>query len=100
VEVPNLYRQAERSRRRRQKIYKGKMMVEWAEVNKDGNLVIDWNEVFENSQEYDLGRRTFDSALGKLIAMVQKTSFEKGFLAGIDAKHPEQRLLGYTGGNA
>ena len=74
-------------------------MVEWAEV-KDGNLVIDWNEVFDKSQDYDHGERSFDSALGKLIALVQKNAFERGFIAGIDARHPEQRLLGYTGGNA
>ena len=81
-------------------ISKGRTKVEWAEVNKDGNLVIDWNEVFDKSQDYDHGERTFDSALGKLIALVQKNAFERGFIAGIDARHPEQRLLGYTGGNS
>lgn len=75
-------------------------MIKWAEVNDNGDLVIDWQQVFDNSQDYDHGLKTYGTSLAKIIALVQKDSFEKGFLAGIDAKHPEQRLLAYTGGHA
>lgn len=75
-------------------------MIDWAEVNEKGDLVIDWNEVFDNSQDYDHGLKTYGTSLAKIIALVQKDAFEKGYLAGMDAKHPEQRLLAYTGGHA
>lgn len=75
-------------------------MIDWAEVNEKGDLVIDWNEVFDNSQDYDHGLKTYGTSLAKIIALVQKDAFEKGFLAGMDAKHPEQRLLAYTGGHS
>lgn len=75
-------------------------MIKWAEVNDNGDLVIDWQQVFDNSQDYDHGLKTYGTSLAKIIALVQKDSFEKGFLAGMDAKHPEQRLLAYTGGHA
>lgn len=75
-------------------------MIEWAEINEKGDLVIDWNEVFDNSQDYDQGLKTYGTSLAKIIALVQKDAFEKGYLAGMDAKHPEQRLLAYTGGHS
>jgi hypothetical protein len=75
-------------------------MVEWAEINKNGDLVINWEEVFENSQDYDHGKRTFDSALGKLIALVQKEAFEKGLEAALKQDSALSKLLVQTGGNA
>ena len=75
-------------------------MVEWAEINKNGDLVINWEEVFENSQDYDHGKRTYDSTLGKLIALVQKEAFEKGFSRGLEQNSPLSKLLVQTGGRA
>lgn len=75
-------------------------MIEWADIDENGDLIIDWNEVFDNSNEFDCGDRTFDSCLGKLISAIQKDAFERGFAAGVDAKHPQAKLLAYTGGNA
>jgi len=75
-------------------------MVEWAEIDKNGDLVIYWEEVFENSQVYDHGKRTFDSALGKLIALVQKEAFEKGLEAALKQDSALSKLLVQTGGNA
>lgn len=80
--------------------YQGKKMIEWADIDEDGELIIDWNEVFQNSLEFDSGDRTFDSCLGKLISSIQRESFERGFAAGVEAKHPQAKILAYTGGNA
>jgi hypothetical protein len=75
-------------------------MVEWADVDEDGELIIDWNEVFFNSNEYDIGDRSYDSCMGKLISSIQRDAFERGFAAGVEAKHPQAKILAYTGGNA
>ena len=75
-------------------------MVEWAEIDKNGDLVINWEDVFENSQDYDHGERTYQSALGKLIALVQKEAFEKGLEAGLKQDPALSKLLVQTGGNA
>jgi hypothetical protein len=49
---------------------------------------------------YDAGDKCFDARLAKLITMVQRYSFERGFEAGCNAKHSQERLLAYTGGQA
>ena len=75
-------------------------MLEWAEINTNGDLIINWEEVFDNSQDYDQGLRTYASALGKLIALVQKEAFEKGLEAGLKQDPAISKLLVHTGGNA
>jgi hypothetical protein len=75
-------------------------MTEWLDLDTDGSLIIDWEEVFFQSNEYDLGDRRFDSCLGKLVALVQKEAFEKGLKAGTDPDFPISRLLLETGGSA
>jgi hypothetical protein len=78
----------------------GKKLIEWASIDKYGSLEIDWKEVFEKSQDYDHGERTFDSVLGKLIALIQKEAFEKGLEAGLNQDTSISKLLVQTGGNA
>ena len=75
-------------------------MIDWAEINTNGDLIINWEEVFDNSQDYDQGLRTYASALGKLIALVQKEAFEKGLEAGLKQDPAISKLLVHTGGNA
>lgn len=74
-------------------------MTDWAYV--DGEIIqIDWSEVFDNASNYDAGDTSFDAQLGKLISMVQRRAFERGYLSGCQSKHPQDVLLSYTGGNA
>jgi|DEB3_MinimDraft_2_1074329.scaffolds.fasta_scaffold02318_6 hypothetical protein len=74
-------------------------MTEWAYMTED-SIEIDWSQVFDNAMNYDAGDKCFDARLAKLITMVQRYSFERGFEAGCNAKHPQERLLAYTGGQA
>jgi hypothetical protein len=75
-------------------------LIHWANIDKYGSLEIDWEEVFEKSQDYDHGERTYEAALGKLVALVQKEAFEKGLEAGLDQDSAISKLLAQTGGNA
>lgn len=75
-------------------------MNEWAHVDDDGKLCIDWETIFEQSIDYDAGANDYDAQLAKLITLIQKFSFERGYEAGIRAKHPVENLLCLTMGNA
>jgi hypothetical protein len=75
-------------------------MNEWADVSDKGELIIDWDAVFELSLEYDDGMRDFDASLAKLISLVQRFSFERGFEEGIRANKPIEALLTMTMGNS
>lgn len=76
-------------------------MTDWLHLEtKDGSLFIDWDEIFFNANQYDFGDTSFDSQLGKIISLVQKEAFEKGFSAGLEQKSPLSKLLVQTGGRA
>ena len=75
-------------------------MNEWANINDDGELYIDWDMIFELSQEFDMGIKDYDASLAKLITLIQRLSFERGYEAGIRANKPIEALLTMTMGNA
>ena len=76
-------------------------MTDWLHLEtRDGSLFIDWDEIFFNANQYDFGDKSFDSQLGKIISLVQKEAFEKGFSAGLEQTSPLSKLLVQTGGRA
>jgi hypothetical protein len=77
-----------------------KMRDSWADIAEDGHPMIDWEQAVEYAIAFDSGSRGYDEALGKLITTVQRIAFERGFEAGMRAKHPEELLLTMTMGNA
>jgi hypothetical protein len=77
-----------------------KMRENWADIAEDGHPVIDWEMAVDNAMAFDGGARDYDASLGKLIIAVQRMAFERGFDAGMNAKHPQERLLSMTMGNA
>lgn len=74
-------------------------MTEWISME-DGTINIDWSQVFDNAMNYDIGDQCFDARLAKIISVVHRNAFERGFAAGCATKHPQEALLAYTGGNA
>ena len=73
---------------------------QWADVSNEGELLIDWEEAIANAEAFDSGARDYDAGFGKLIIMVQRMSFERGFKEGIDSKENTSKLLSLTCGNA
>jgi hypothetical protein len=73
-------------------------MFTWAHIDKDGDLVIDWEEVRMNSNMFDRGHRNHDAEMGKLLSIIQRMCFERGFEEGVKANGLRQ-LLYETGGN-
>lgn len=74
-------------------------MTEWITMEGD-SIQIDWSQVFDHAIDYDAGDNRFDARLAKLISVVHRNAFERGFAAGCATKHPQEALLAYTGGNA
>lgn len=74
-------------------------MFTWAHIGRDGDLVIDWDEVRMNSDMFDRGHRNRDAEMGKLIAVISRESWERGFAEGAQADGVKQ-LLYMTGGNS
>jgi len=75
-------------------------MSEWANIDDNGDLVIDWSVVADYAREYELGLKDFDSTLALLLTRVQRVAFEQGFEAGCRSKTPVESLLVLTLGNA
>jgi hypothetical protein len=74
-------------------------MTDWAYVDGE-TLHINWAEVFDHANYYDAGDTSFDAQLGKLISMIHRGAFERGFESGCKTTHPKEILLAYTMGNA
>jgi hypothetical protein len=74
-------------------------MTDWAYLDGD-SLVIDWSQVFDNAMNYDAGDKSYDSTLAKLLTLLQRYSFEKGFEEGLNHEAATSKLLAKTGGNA
>jgi hypothetical protein len=72
----------------------------WADVDEDGKLLIDWEEVIENARAFDHGDRDYEAALAKMIIQIQRMAFEKGFELGVNAKPETARLMIFPAGNA
>ena len=76
-------------------------MEPWADVNKDSELILDWEECVAQANQFDAGKRTYDTSVGKLICMVQRLAFECGYEVGLETKDtPYAHLLAQTQGNA
>ena len=76
-------------------------MEPWADVNKDGELMIDWEECVNQARLFDSGRRNYDASVGKLVCMIQRQAFELGYEAGLDSKEtPFNRMILYTYGHS
>lgn len=73
-------------------------MFTWAHIDKDGDLVIDWEEVRMNSNMFDRGHRNHDAEMGKLLSIISRESWERGFSEGAKSEGLRQ-LLYMTGGN-
>jgi len=76
------------------------MTPKWADFSKDGDILIDWEQAIENAIAFDAGSRDKDASLGKMLVSIQRMAFECGYEAGINNKHPDGRMLIFTGGNA
>ena len=74
-------------------------MTEWAYLD-DDSIHIDWSQVFDNAMNYDAGGKCFDARLAKLITLVQRYAYEKGFEEGLNHDATTAKLLAKTGGNA
>jgi hypothetical protein len=72
----------------------------WADVDDNGQLIIDWEEAIENARNFDRGDRDYEAALGKLIVQVQRMAFERGFELGVNAKPETAKLMIFPAGNA
>jgi hypothetical protein len=72
-------------------------MFTWAHI-KDDDLVIDWEEVNRNLNMFERGHRNKDAEMGKLLSIIQRMCFERGFEEGVKANGLRQ-LLYETGGN-
>jgi len=72
----------------------------WADVTNDGELVLDWDEVASYSRKFDRGYRTYDAALAKMISIIQKASYERGFREGLRSQNLGEQWLAQVAGNA
>ena len=70
----------------------------WADITDDGELILDWKDVQFFSQKFDRGYRNYESNLGKMISIIQRDAWERGYHDGVIAQGNE-KLLFLTGGN-
>ena len=70
----------------------------WARLTDDGSLILDWQDVTYYSQKFDRGYRNYESALGKMISIIQREAWERGYHEGVIAQDSE-KLLFLTGGH-
>jgi len=73
---------------------------DWADITEEGELMIQWEEIAFKAYEFDRGERDYDSALGKLISLIERRAFEEGYKQGMDARGSQSALLAFTGGTA
>jgi hypothetical protein len=74
-------------------------MQSWADVTDGGDLVLDWDEVIAYSRKFDRGYRNYNAALAKMISIIQREAWERGYREGVIAQGTERSLF-LTGGNA
>jgi hypothetical protein len=73
-------------------------MQSWADITDDGELILDWRDVQFFSQKFDRGYRNYESALGKMISIIQREAWERGYHEGVIAQD-NAKLLFLTGGH-
>ena len=72
----------------------------WADITDDGELILDWDNVVFYSNKFDRGFRTYDSALAKMISMIQRKAYEHGFQEGLQRQEWSALWLAQAEGNA
>jgi len=74
-----------------------------ADITDDGELLIDWKWVTLMSLDFDAGHRDDNAALGKILTLIRRNSFEEGFLKGCATDRVEATAwlaMNETKGNA
>lgn len=77
-----------------------KSQKSWLDILDDGTPMIDWEQVLRKAIRFDQGQRDSDACMAKVLVSVQRSSFERGYEAGINTTHPQAHLLSMTMGNA
>ncbi len=72
----------------------------WADITDDGELILDWNDVVFYSQKFDRGFRNYESALGKMISIIQRRAYEHGFQEGLQRQEWSALWMAQAEGNA
>lgn len=75
-------------------------MFTWAHMSFNGDLIIDWEEVRMNSNMFDRGHRNHDAEMGKLLSIVQRECYERGFKDGIRSQDSERMWSSHVQGEA
>ncbi len=72
----------------------------WADITDDGELILDWNDVVFYSNKFDRGFRNYESALGKMISIIQRRAYEHGFQEGLQRQEWSALWMAQAEGNA
>ena len=72
----------------------------WADITDDGELILDWNDVVFYSNKFDRGFRNYESALGKMISIIQRRAYEHGFQEGLKRQEWSALWMAQAEGNA
>ena len=75
-------------------------MQAWADITDDGELILDWNDVVFYSHKFDRGFRNYESALGKMISIIQRRAYEHGFQEGLKRQEWSALWMAQAEGNA
>ena len=75
-------------------------MQAWADITDDGELILDWNDVVFYSHKFDRGFRNYESALGKMISIIQHRAYERGFQEGLKRQEWSALWMAQAEGNA
>ncbi len=78
----------------------GNSVQSWADITDEGELILDWNDVVFYSQKFDRGFRNYESALGKMISIIQRRAYEHGFQEGLQRQEWSALWMAQAEGNA
>ncbi len=72
----------------------------WADITDEGELILDWNDAVFYSNKFDRGFRNYESALGKMISIIQRRAYEHGFQEGLQRQEWSALWMAQAEGNA
>ncbi len=78
----------------------GNSVQSWADITDEGELILDWNDVVFYSHKFDRGFRNYESALGKMISIIQRRAYEHGFQEGLQRQEWSALWMAQAEGNA
>ena len=78
----------------------GNSVQSWADITDEGELILDWNDVVFYSNKFDRGFRNYESALGKMISIIQRRAYEHGFQEGLKRQEWSALWMAQAEGNA